>query len=401
MAQKLTLNGNCRGLEVRTLGRVTFTEVNKHERPDYFLAIPKNSRLQHDIDLSGYAAVLAETGGEHAIPSSFPGPLISYDENLSFISSESILAINPNGHTRLLFRPDSYNNTIFSTVECNSNCLMCSQPPVLSKDGNIVDEHLRLIDLIKNPPDAMGITGGEPTLLGDGLIAILSRLKDRFPNTLVHMLTNGRLYAYEDLVAKIAGVEHPHFTSAIPLYSDISSEHDYVVQAKGAFDETVAGLYNAAKHGLRLEIRVVLHKQTLPRLKSLADFIYRNLPFVNHIALMGLENMGYVKTNWDLLWVDPLDYAGTLEDTVKYLFYRRMNVSIYNLQLCVLPRPLWTFVRRSISDYKNIYLDECSKCGVKDQCGGLFKSSETSHSRGIRAVVFQERSEGMPNTLAI
>lgn len=232
----------------------------------------------------------------------------------------------------------------------------------------------------------MGITGGEPTLLKDGLVSILARLKARLPNTAVHMLTNGRLYGYEDFVAKLASVEHPRFISAIPLYSDVAVEHDYVVQAKGAFDETVIGLYNAAKYGLRVEIRVVLHKQTLPRLKKLAEFIYRNLPFVNHIALMGLENMGYVKTNWSLLWVDPADYSDTLEDAVRYLFYRRMNVSIYNLQLCVLPRPLWMFARQSISDYKNIYLDECQRCEVRTQCGGLFKSSETRHSRAIKAI---------------
>ena len=386
MAQKLTLKGICQGLEVRTLARATFAEVSKQERPDYFVVITKNSPLQHNIDLNGYAAVVAENGADHPALPRYAGPRITYDDNLSFISSDAILGINPNGHTRLLFRPESKNNTLFSTVECNSNCLMCSQPPILSNDTNIVEDHLRLIDLIKNPPNAMGITGGEPTLLGDGLILILSRLKENLPNTRVHMLTNGRMYGYEDLVAKIASVDHPDFTSAIPLYSDIASEHDYVVQATGAFDETVAGLYNAAKHGLRLEIRVVLHKQTLPRLKSLADFIYRNLPFVNHIALMGLENMGYVKANWQALWQDPVDYAAILEDTVRYLFYRRMNVSIYNLQLCVLPKSIWSFSRQSISDFKNIYLDECTRCDLSNQCGGLFLSSETRHSRGIKAI---------------
>ena len=200
------------------------------------------------------------------------------------------------------------------------------------------------------------------------------------------MLTNGRLYCYTDYMHKIASIRHPSFTSAIPLYSDIAEEHDYVVQARGAFDQTVEGLYNAAAYGMSLEIRVVLHKQTVDRLVKLAEFIYRKFPFVEHVALMGLENMGYVKKNWDLLWIDPLDYADTLEEAVRYLFYRRMNVSIYNLQLCVLPRSLWAFTRHSISDYKNIYLDECGQCDVKEQCGGLFKSSEARHSRGIKAI---------------
>jgi hypothetical protein len=65
-------------------------------------------------------------------------------------------------------------------------------------------------------------------------------------------------------------------------------------------------LYNAEQAGLTLEIRVVLHKQSIPRLRQLANFIYRNFPFTAHVALMGLENMGYVKKNWDLLWIDPV-----------------------------------------------------------------------------------------------
>src|SRR5436190_2992522 len=195
MAQKLTFRGACRGLAARTLRRVTFTEVTASARSDYFFVIPENSNLANEPDLTGYAAALVKSGAD--IAEDLSGPVVRYDEDLSFISSDSILAINPDGHSRILFRPESRNNTIFSTVECNSNCLMCSQPPILSNDKRMVDEHLRLIDLIKEAPDVMGITGGEPTLLGDGLVVILSRLKERFPNTIVHMLTNGRLYAYE------------------------------------------------------------------------------------------------------------------------------------------------------------------------------------------------------------
>lgn len=397
MAQKLRIKGDSLGLARRTLGRISFQPLDDLARRDCFLAITRTSKFSNKPDLTGYAAVLLEAGVDEHIFKEFMGPRVRYDDDLSFISNDSVLAINPDGHTFILYRPESRNNTIFATARCNSNCLMCSQPPALSDDNSIVEEHLRLIDLIKEPPEFMGITGGEPTLLEGGLVNILSSLKTRLPNTDVHMLTNGRLYAYEDFVAKVANVEHPHFMSAIPLYSDVAVEHDYIVQAAGAFDETVKGLYNAAKYGLRVEIRVVLHKQSLPRLKQLAEFIYRNLPFVNHIALMGLENMGYVKTNWLLLWVDPVDYANTLEDTVRYFFYRRMNVSIYNLQLCVLPRSLWAFARQSISDYKNIYLDECEKCDLNKRCGGLFKSSEGRHSRGIKAIlVDHNRSSPIP-----
>jgi His-Xaa-Ser system radical SAM maturase HxsC len=386
MTQKLRTKGLPYGLSRRTLGRVTFRPVSLAERGDYFLAIRKNTPCQ-ESDFCGYLGLLVEKGAEHAIPEDSSVAVIRDYEDLAFISADSIVAVNPDtGDTFVIYRPESKNNSIFATVRCNSNCLMCSQPPLVSKDKGIVEEHRRLVDLIKEAPETLGITGGEPTLLKDGLVNIVARLKDRLPDTHIHMLTNGRLYAYEPFVQKLAAVGHPYFVSAIPLYSDIASEHDYIVQARGAFDQTVMGLYHAAKHGLRLEIRVVLHKQTLPRLHKLAEFIYRNLPFVDHIALMGLENMGYVKKNWELLWVDPLDYGDTLERAVKYLAYRRLSVSIYNLQLCVLPSSLWGFARQSISDYKNIYLEECDPCDVRNECGGLFKSSEARHSRGIKAI---------------
>jgi hypothetical protein len=101
---------------------------------------------------------------------------------------------------------------------------------------------------------------------------------------------------------------------------------------------------------------------------------------------MGLENMGYVKKNWGLLWIDPLDYMKELEHAVKHLFYRGIPASVYNLPLCVLPRSLWSFARQSISDYKNIYLDECEACQLRAHCAGLFASGKERHSRGIHAI---------------
>ena len=99
----------------------------------------------------------------------------------------------------------------------------------------------------------------------------------------------------------------------IPLYSDIDVKHDYVVQAKGAFDETILGLYNLARCEVPIEIRVVVHKQTYRRLPQLAEFIYRNLPFASHVALMGMEMFGYVHLNLDTLWIDPFDYQRELK----------------------------------------------------------------------------------------
>ncbi|HSL05230.1 MAG TPA: His-Xaa-Ser system radical SAM maturase HxsC [Nitrospiraceae bacterium] len=287
---------------------------------------------------------------------------------------------------RTIFRPESPHNTIFTTDRCNSNCLMCSQPPKEVDDSHLVEENLKMLSLIQSPPEYMGMTGGEPTLLGPDLIRLLQATKDKLPTTHIHMLTNGRLYKDLAFVRRIAEVNHHSFVSAIPLYADVAGVHDYIVQAHGAFDETVEGLYNAAEAGLAVEIRIVLHKQSIPRLKQLAEFIYWNFPFAEHVAFMGLENMGYVKKNWEELWIDPVDYMDALGEAVKYLYLRQMNISIYNLQLCLPPQSLWSFARKSISDFKNEYLDECSHCTVRDHCSGLFLSQVNRHSEHIHSL---------------
>ncbi len=200
------------------------------------------------------------------------------------------------------------------------------------------------------------------------------------------MLTNGRLFYYRWFAERLARVSHPNLILGIPLYSNLAGLHDYVVQAKGAFDQTMVGLHNLARYQQRIEIRVVIHKQTYQRLPELAEFIYRNCPFAQHVALMGLELMGYTKRNLPLLWIDPIEYQDQLEAAVTYLSWAGMHVSIYNHQLCVLKKHLWPYARKSISDFKNIYLDECQQCAVLDRCGGLFKSAEQIHSKHIASV---------------
>ena len=153
-----------------------------------------------------------------------------------------------------------------------------------------------------------------------------------------------------------------------------------------------SGLHQFARYGLRVEIRVVLHAVTIPRLPELADYIYRNFTFAEHIALMGLENIGYAPRNMDTLWIDPgtiirINWSRRLNSVT-----RGMNVSIYNHQLCVLRKSLWKFARKSISDWKNIYLEECAECGVRNECGGFFQWATKLHSAHIRPVPSASRN---------
>ncbi|PZR23323.1 MAG: His-Xaa-Ser system radical SAM maturase HxsC [Flavobacterium psychrophilum] len=308
-------------------------------------------------------------------------------KSLDHLEEGDIVVINTDGVVNTIYRINSSHNFLLFTERCNSNCLMCSQPPKDKDDTPyFIHLHKKTIPLIPKDCIELGITGGEPTLLGNNFYEILKQLKHELPDTEIHCLTNGRTFAWANVSEKIGNLNYKRLVLAIPLYSDVYHIHDYIVQAKDAFNQTMQGLYNLATHNIRIEIRIVLHKQTIPRLTHLAKFIYKNLPFVEHVAFMGLEHEGYTPFNIDKLWIDPVDYQTELNDAITYLADFGMNVSIYNIQLCTLKENLWKYSRKSISDWKNIYLEECNNCSVLEQCGGLFASATKKHSKYIRAI---------------
>jgi His-Xaa-Ser system radical SAM maturase HxsC len=262
---------------------------------------------------------------------------------------------------------------------------MCSQPPRAVNDDWRVQEMLDVIDLIDPTTRDLGITGGEPTLLKDGFLRVVEACRNRLPTTALHVLSNGRLFRYGSLARRVGDIGHHDLMIGVPLYSDLDSHHDYVVQANGAFEDTLLGLQSLGRFGVPVEIRVVLHSLTYDRLPQLAEFVYRNLTFASHVTFMGLEMTGFAVSNLDLLWVDPWDYRQRLEDATLFLAERGMNVSVYNHQLCTVPESLWPYCRKSISDWKNEYLPECGGCGVRAECGGFFTSvAKRRHSSHIQ-----------------
>jgi His-Xaa-Ser system radical SAM maturase HxsC len=320
--------------------------------------------------------------------------LLSNPRDAEVVRPGDVIALSPSSRmVRVLYRRGANSNLLFMTDRCNSLCLMCSQPPKDIDDQWHIEENLRLLDLIDPCAEQLGISGGEPTLYKEGLLAIIDKAKRIAPAKSLHVLSNGRLLSDPAWIAELKHMNHPALTWGIPLYGDTAEDHDHLVQAEGAFSETIRGIYNLGRAGQRIEIRVVLNQLTIPRLPQLAHFIFRNMPFVEHIALMGIESTGLAKKNHQTLWIDPLDYQDTLSSACHFLEVRGMNVSIYNLPLCVLKPSLMPFYRRSISDWKNLFIEECDGCSATEYCAGFFKShSERWKSRSIHPLSRDELS---------
>jgi His-Xaa-Ser system radical SAM maturase HxsC len=314
--------------------------------------------------------------------------MVVLPEKFGYLADGDLVGFDPRSKAiRTHYRKHSQHNFFLVTERCNHYCLMCSQPPRDVDDRWILDEISQCIPLIDKGTQSLGFTGGEPFLDWHQFVGVLALCRDSLPRTAIHVLSNGRAFGRTEVVKAVSHLRHQDLMFGIAIYSAVDHVHDYVVQAAGAFDETVLGILKLKDSGQKVEVRVVLHAITARCLVETCQWLARNLPFVDHVALMGLENTGFAIANVDELWIDPLDYRSALAEGVRILSSMNVNVSVYNLQRCILDRSVWPHAIRSISDWKNAFLDKCETCVELDRCAGFFTTGRPRPSRGISRIL--------------
>ena len=362
-------------VEDEIVGRITFGKKNILGRSkDILVCKDANS-----LSTFGYLATITETVA-------FKGkrkPYCIVDDITEFHEGD-VVVINTKGEIIFVYEINSNHNALMATERCNHRCIMCPQPPILQEKDK-TPFNLQLISLFNKNTQEIGITGGEPTLIGDNLFTLINHIKKVLPQTAISILSNGVKFAEKEYAMKLAKCRHQNLQIDIPLFSDIAEEHNRIVGAK-TFYKTVQGLYNLALFRQRIGLRIVVHKQTYKRLPQFADFIYHNFPFVAQVAFMQMETTGLAKENFDELWIDPYDYNNELREAVLLLADRGMKPYIYNAQLCVLPQEIRCYAQQSISDWKDIYIEECDGCALKGQCAGFFVSNRNAHSSHIKKI---------------
>ncbi|QPF75868.1 His-Xaa-Ser system radical SAM maturase HxsC [Roseateles sp. DAIF2] len=279
----------------------------------------------------------------------------------------------------VLFRESDLHHALLLTNRCNSYCLMCSQPPTPQLDPWLMEEALAVVHHIRCSPVSLGLSGGEPLLLGASeLRRLIALVAERHPSTRIDLLSNGRLLGQPSLAHTLLHRLEARLSWLVPLYGHADFLHDYVVQSPGAFDETLAGLLELQRHGQSIQLRIVLIAPVLESLPEICRFIARNLPFVSEVALMAAEPIGLALANRQLCEVDLAKWGDVLVESCQALRRGRVPFVFMNAPLCALPMDLWPAASRSISDWKQVYASECELCEVKARCCGLF----AWHERG-------------------
>lgn len=363
------LKGTIHNLNTGALGIITRNNRSRLFRKDYILVSD-----QFDTAKAGYVATITT----HSLETSRAYLKV---DSLKEFEDGDVVSIDKDGSVVFLYERNSSHNAILATELCNHRCIMCPQPPVC-REKNRTAFNKKLISLFDPSTQEVGITGGEPTMLGDELFDLIHSIQKHTPKAAISILSNGVRFADLSYARKLASCNHFDLQVDVPIFSDIPSKHNKIVGAQ-TFYKTVQGLYNLAKCRVRIGIRIVIHKQTYKRLPQFAEYIYRNFPFVSQVAFMQMEMMGLALENKDEVWIDPYEYRNELEKAILHLADRGMNPLIFNSQLCILPKTIWQYAYRSISSWKDIYIDECIGCSFQEQCAGFFSANKNWHSKYI------------------
>ena len=306
--------------------------------------------------------------------SSLPQAKVSGEIAVKLDEGDCVL-IDKEGTIKVVWEKKSPINSLLLTEMCDCRCLMCPQPPK-AHDKMTTEISKRILNLVKiDQSQTICLTGGEPTLLNEDFFDVLGLINKHHPKSFVMMLTNGKSFNDFEFTKRFVSEKPKNFLTCVSLHSDVDEVHDRIVGVKNSFYKTVIGLQNLARFREKIEIRIVVNHINAHRLESIATFIQRNFPFINHCTFMGMEIIGLARDNYETVWIDPYEYRDELSRAIRVLSRADMNVSIYNVPLCLTEKQSWNFARQSISGWKNDYLPLCESCSVKSICCGIFTTS--------------------------
>ena len=285
-----------------------------------------------------------------------------------------VFQIDEKGEAYLFYNNEAIDNVFILTDKCNSNCIMCPVADNVRKNGHNSDmkEIMEIIRYIPTDPKHLTITGGEPFLVGRSIFNFLEALKVKFTNTEFLFLTNGRALCIEKY-AKLFNDSAPiNMITGIPIHGHNEKLHDKIIRVNGGFRQTVNGIKNLLKYNRRVEIRIVVSRINHQYISEISDLIINEFPNIDSVKIMGMEMTGNAALNRNELWLSYRDAFLSSKDAINKLVHNKIDVALYNFPLCSVEKSYQMLCRRSITDYKVRYAQECENCALKKVCGGIF-----------------------------
>ncbi len=321
-------------------------------------------------------------------------------------------------------RPSApYRMDLALTYRCNNNCAHCYNARPRSHPELDTAQWKRILDRTWE----VGIphivfTGGEPTLRADlpELIAHAER-----NGQITGINTNGRKLKDAAFVQTLvdAGLDHAQIT----LESHDAAIHDGMVAARGAWDDTLAGLRNVLQNKLYVMTNTTLLQVNSPYLRETLQFLANEgvptvglnaliysgkgltvgngLPEASLPPLLELARQMTEDHNQRLIWYTPTQYCH-FDPVLLDLGVKGCSAALYNM--CVEPdgavipcqsyyQPLGSLLDDAWDSIWNHELavslrerkglpQECAACALINECGGGCPLSRAAGAPAAEAV---------------
>ncbi|WP_421696692.1 His-Xaa-Ser system radical SAM maturase HxsC [Aestuariivirga sp.] len=275
-----------------------------------------------------------------------------------------------------LIRSASIHNTLLLTEQCDQLCEMCSQPPKAHHSDMF--EYLELAVSLAPMGARIGLSGGEPTLFKEQLFDLVRRTLVNRPDLSFHILTNGQHFTHSD-IPFVRAIPRGRVLWGVPLYSSNSTAHDEIVGKSGAFARLQESFSILMRGNAEIELRTVVLNSNVADLEVTAEFISLKLPFVERWAIMQLERIGFGRKNWNRLFFDNSRTFSPIARAIDTAMGLGIQTQLYNFPLCTIPEEYREQAPRTISDWKQKYLDTCTGCRLLDTCSGFFEWYDQSN----------------------
>ena len=298
-------------------------------------------------------------------------------EKLQGLSAYDIIEISPNGLLYRSFANLERETTLFMGAACNSNCIMCPASDAERKTGNAysADNLFKYIDYLPEDIPSLVITGGEPTMNRELFLEALRRVKEKFENTYVLMLTNGRSLSNKALSDAVALNRPAHFRVAIPIHGHTAELHDRITRVQGSFEQTKTGIKRMLARRIPVEIRIVVTKLNCEYTREISELILKEFPGIVCVNFIGLEPLGNCALNFKEVFLGYEESFQFCRSAVDLLVKSGVTTALYNYPLCAVDSRYWPICAKSISTYKNGFVEGCKDCAVYDICPGFFDSA--------------------------
>ncbi len=271
---------------------------------------------------------------------------------------------------------------------CNNYCTFCVQGDKRQRLPSKPEGELfkALEEGRLEGADGVVLTGGEPTL-HPKIVAIAAKAKSLGYRT-IQVQTNGRTFCYGDLIKRLADAGVNEFGPS--LHGSTARIHDWLTGAPGAFLQTVSGMRNIKKHGMRLITNSVITRANYRDLPNLAKLLVSLGVDQFQFAFMHMTGRAGENKNWLTArmaiaepWVKKaLDVGIAAGRTVmtEAIPYCRMSGYEDYVAERIIPRTRIYDADCVIADYTKTRLDEgkargplCPKCDWNDRCEGPWR----------------------------